>query len=141
MSRVKLDLPENFKFCTEIDVRITDINYGGHLGNDSTLSLIHEARVRFLSELGYSETDVEGTGMIMTDAVIVYRGEVFYGDRLKVEVAVNDISKTGCDFYYRFTKIDTDKEVTRAKTSIVFFDYQAHKLTETPDKFREKIGK
>lgn len=139
MGRVKLDLPESFDFFTEICVRITDINYGGHLGNDSTLSLIHEARARFLARYGYSEADIEGVGMIMTDAVIIYRGEVFYGDRLKIEVAVNDITRTGCDFYYRISKIDSGKEVTRAKTNIVFFDYRKRKLSETPKVFREKF--
>ena len=140
MGRAKLELPDKFDFCTEIDVRITDINYGGHLGNDSTLSLIHEARTRFLAKYGYREADIEGVGIIMIDAVIIYKGEVFYGDRLRVEVAVDDISQTGCDFYYQLTKISTGKIVTQAKTSIVFFDYQAHKIAKTPKKFCEKIG-
>ena len=60
MPRIKIELPEIFIFKTEISIRITDINYGGHLGNDSLLSIIHEARVRFLKHLDYSESDVEG---------------------------------------------------------------------------------
>ncbi len=55
MSRIKIEMPEKFIYKTEIPVRITDINYGGHLGNDSLLSIIHEARVRFLKHLEYSE--------------------------------------------------------------------------------------
>ncbi|OGC43807.1 thioesterase [candidate division WOR-3 bacterium RBG_13_43_14] len=141
MGRVRLDLPETFDFSTEIDVRITDINYGGHLGNDSTLSLIHEVRVRFLQKHGYREVNVEGVGMVMTDAVIIYKAEVFYGDTLIAEIGVGDITRSGCDFYYRFTKKDTGKEVTRAKTSIVFFDFKVRKLAETPGKFREKFAK
>ena len=50
MARIKLTLPENFNFSTNIEVRITDINYGGHLGNDSVLEIIHEARIRMLAE-------------------------------------------------------------------------------------------
>ena len=49
MERIKLNLPEQFLFSTNIAVRITDINYGGHVGNDSFLSLIHEARQQFLN--------------------------------------------------------------------------------------------
>ncbi len=44
MPRVELELPERFQFVTEIPLRITDINYGGHLGNDALLSLLHEAQ-------------------------------------------------------------------------------------------------
>jgi hypothetical protein len=46
-----------------------DINYGGHLGNDAVLSLVHEARVRFLKQQGYTENNIEGAGIIMADAI------------------------------------------------------------------------
>ena len=57
---------------TEIPIRISDVNYGGHLGNDAVLSLAHEARVRFLALRGFSEKDVEGVGIMMVDAAVVY---------------------------------------------------------------------
>ena len=64
MPRIKLDLPKNFHFTTEIPLRISDINYGGHLGNDSVLSILHESRVRFLMEHGYSEFNVENDNSV-----------------------------------------------------------------------------
>ena len=82
MARLTLALPERFPFTTEIEVRITDLNYGRHLGNDAMLGLVHEARVRFLRAHGLQELDVEGTGLVMIDAAIVYRAEAFAGDRL-----------------------------------------------------------
>ncbi len=139
MARVKLDVPEEFSFSTELHVRINDINYGGHLGNDSVLSFVHEARVRFLKSYGYSEADIEGVGIIMTDAVVVYKSEGFYGDRLLVEVAVRDFTKTGCDFLFRLTNKETKKEVARAKTGIVFFDYTSRKVAAVPQRFRDAV--
>ncbi len=139
MARVKLDVPEEFSFSTELHVRINDINYGGHLGNDSVLSFVHEARVRFLKSYGYSEADIEGVGFIMTDAVVVYKSEGFYGDRLLVEVAVRDFTKTGCDFLFRLTNKETKKEVARAKTGIVFFDYTSRKVAAVPQRFRDAV--
>jgi acyl-CoA thioester hydrolase len=47
MARVAIDLPEQFPFSAGIAVRISDINYGGHIGYDAIISLIHEARMRF----------------------------------------------------------------------------------------------
>ena len=66
MARIKIDLPEKFSFTTSIPVRITDINYGDHVGNDTILSLLHEARVQFLKTFGYKEMEFEGVGMIMS---------------------------------------------------------------------------
>ena len=58
MTRIKIELPETYLFSTEIPVRITDLNYGNHLGNDAILSLLHEARVRFLAYYGWTESSV-----------------------------------------------------------------------------------
>ena len=137
MPRIKLQLPEEFVFSTEIPVRISDINYGGHLGNDSVLSIIHEARLQFLKHFGYSEMDVEGAGIIMSDSVIVYKNEGFYGDLLTVEVTVGDFNNCGCDIFYRITNKKNQKEVVRAKTGIVFFDYKNRKISNVPDKFKK----
>jgi len=50
MARSRIDLPDSFPFGIDIPVRITDINYGGHLGNDAVLGLVHEARIAFLAD-------------------------------------------------------------------------------------------
>jgi YbgC/YbaW family acyl-CoA thioester hydrolase len=139
MTRIKIELPQKFIFKTEIAVRITDINYGGHLGNDSLLSIIHEARVRFLKHFDYSEADIEGIGIIMSDAAIQYKSESFYGDELMIEVTVTDFSKIGCDIVYRITKSNSQKEIALVKTGIIFYDYRNKKVVAVPDKFKSKI--
>jgi acyl-CoA thioester hydrolase len=139
MPRIKIAIPEKFIFNTEIPIRITDINYGGHLGNDSLLSIIHEARLRFLNHLGYSESNVEGVGIIMVDSAIQYKSEGFYGDELLVEIAVNDFTGIGCDFVYKLSNKKTLKEIAAAKTGIVFFDYEKRKTAPVPVAFKKKI--
>src|SRR5262245_60297210 len=124
MPRVKIELPQTLPFSTEIAVRITDINYGGHLGNDSMLALIHEARVRFFAHHGWKESDVDGVGIIMTDVAIAYKAEVFWGETLRFEVGVTDLQRVGCDVVYRVTKSGSGELVAEAKTGIVFFDYK-----------------
>lgn len=139
MPRIKIELPQKFIFKTELALRITDINYGGHLGNDSLLSIIHEARVRFLNHLGYSESNLEGNGIIMIDAAIQYKSEGFYGDSLIIEIDVNSFSGIGCDFVYRITNKSTGKEIALAKTGIVFFNYEKRKTVSVPSEFALKI--
>jgi 4-hydroxybenzoyl-CoA thioesterase len=136
MSRVRLELPERFQFTTEISLRVSDINYGGHLGNDAVLSLAQEARMRFLRSHGWTEQDVTGVGLIMTDAVVVYRSEAFYGDVLTIEVAVADIGQLGCDFLFRMVNRGSGQEVARVKTGVVFFDYAKRKPSPVPAEFR-----
>jgi acyl-CoA thioesterase FadM len=139
MNRIKINLPQSFRYKTEIPLRITDINYGGHLGNDKILSIIQEARVRFLKSLGYSEMDVEGYGIIMIDAAIQYKSEGFYGDIIIVEVDAGDFDKPGFDLFYRLSNKETGKEIALAKTGIAIFDYQKRKIVPVPEEFIRKI--
>lgn len=141
MPRIKIEMPENYSFSTEIPVRISDINYGGHLGNDAVLSMVHEARVRFLNHYHYNELDVEGLGIIMTDSAIVYKAESFYGEKIQIDVAVGDFNKYGCDFYYLITNKETAVEIAHAKTGIVFFDYEERKVSAVPEVFQSKVIK
>ncbi|GIW48484.1 MAG: thioesterase [Deltaproteobacteria bacterium] len=136
MARIKIELPQEFDFSTEIPLRISDINYGGHLGHDSVVSLTHEARVRFLREYGYSELNIEGWGLIVSDLVVIYRSEAFYGETVKIDIAVCDFNKYGCDLVYRITDKETQREIARAKTGIVFFDYATKKVVNVPEKFK-----
>ncbi|MFO1422519.1 MAG: thioesterase family protein [Candidatus Competibacteraceae bacterium] len=137
MARIKLDLPDHFPFATELRIRITDVNYGGHMGNDSLLGLLHEARVRFLEQCGFSELNICGLGLIMADSVIVYKSEAFPGERLEIAVTVTDFNKYGCDFVYRVTEKLSGREVARAKTGIVFFDYARRAIQQVPSAFRD----
>jgi len=139
MPRIKIAIPDKFIYNTDIPIRITDINYGGHLGNDSLLSIIHEARLRFLNHHNYSESNVEGVGIIMIDSAIQYKSEGFYGDELLIEIAVNDFSGIGCDFVYRLKNKKSNKEIAVAKTGIVFFDYEKRKTAQVPSEFKKKI--
>lgn len=135
-----MNLPENFSFSTDVRVRISDINYGNHLGNDALLSLIHEARLQFLQNRGFSELDVDGCGLILTDAVIVYKSQGFHGDLLTILAAVGDFNKYGCDFFYKVIRKNGGKEVARAKTGIVFFDYNRQKMVPVPAAFFKACG-
>jgi acyl-CoA thioester hydrolase len=140
MARVEIELPETFLFRTEIPVRIGDINYGGHLGNDAVLAIAQEARCRFLAAHGLTELDVGGVGLVMADAAVVYRAEGRYGMVLAVELAPADVRSRGCDLFYRLTDAATGEEIARVKTGLLFFDYAARKIARMTDALRAAIG-
>ncbi len=141
MARLKLSLPEEFSFSTRLNIRITDINYANHLGNDAVLSLIHEGRLRFLMHLGFTEGDVDGVGIMVSDAQIVYKSQGFYGDPVIIDVGVGEFYRVGCVFYYRLRNAATGKEIARAHTGVVFFDFANQQLARLPDAFRQAIEK
>lgn len=97
MARLKLEFPEElFIYTTKLTVRVTDINGANHLGNDSMISMISEARARFLFDYGIRET-----GIIVTDLATTYRAEAHARDQLLFEVGVMDFNKYGGDIIRR----------------------------------------
>jgi acyl-CoA thioester hydrolase len=142
MARIKIELPSNFAFTCNIPVRITDLNYGGHVGNDTILTLIHESRVQYLAQIGYSEMKFEGAGMIMSDAALEFKSELFYGDTVIVSVAAGDFSKIGFSFYYRLEKNESGKKrlVAIAKTGMICYDYEKKKIVALPVEARSKLS-
>lgn len=141
MARIEIQLPEKFIFQTEIAVRVSDLNYGNHVGNDSVLTLMQEARTLFYRSMGFeTETKLEGTiGQIVSDAAIVYKAESFYGDILQIEIGIGELNKYGFDLFYRITNKATGKEVAVGKTGIVGFDYAKHKIASMPQAVLTKI--
>ena len=142
MARVKIEIPENFIGVVEIPVRITDINYGNHLGNDAVVSIIHDARVSWLKSIGYSEFNIEGVSIIMSDLAVSYINESFYGDVLKIKLSVGECSSAGFELYYNITTNRNEREIqiAKAKTGIVFYNYEIKKIAGVPEKFKSKIN-
>ncbi|HVF97606.1 MAG TPA: thioesterase family protein [Flavisolibacter sp.] len=140
MARVKLALPTLFLFFARVPVRITDVNYGNHLGNDALLSLIHEARMQYLASLGFTEMNVAGVGLIMSDAAIEFKAEAFYGDVLRIYVAATDLSRVGFDLYYKLVKEGSETVVATAKTGMICFDYTNRKIIGIPHEALERLS-
>lgn len=141
MQRIKIELPAQFNFTTEIPVRITDINYGGHVGNDTVLSMIHEARMQYLKHHGFTELNLGGVGVIMSDVGIQFKSELFYGEVVIASVTAGMFSKVAFDLYYKFEKKSGDNTVlvAAAKTGMVCFDYEKRKTVAVPDDVKQQL--
>ncbi|MDX5481414.1 MAG: thioesterase family protein [Hymenobacteraceae bacterium] len=138
MARINVEIPGHTHFEATIPVRITDLNYGAHLGNDALLSILHEARMQLLQHYGYSELNLGGASLIMADVAISYKGEGFYGDVLTIKLAFSDLNKYGFDITYHVLNQE-GREVARAKTGMLCFDYKERKLMSLPGEVKAKI--
>lgn len=141
MERIRVSLPDNYTFSTIVNIRITDINYGGHAGNEIFLSLAHEARLRFLYSHNYSELNLAGAGLIMADAAIEFKRELFYGNDVKISVAAAGFDKVGFDFFYLLEVKEDEKWLTAAKvkTGMLCYNYTTKKLMQIPSEAVEKL--
>ncbi|MBE7169725.1 MAG: acyl-CoA thioesterase [Williamsia sp.] len=135
------DFPSSFLFTTQIPIRITDLNYGGHVGNDRVLSLIHEARVQYLEKLELSELQFGGTGLILKQVSIDFTKELFYGNQLQVSVKAGEFTSVAFALFYKLELLKDENWVTAAlaKTTMVCYDYEKKKLSQLTEEIKEKL--
>jgi acyl-CoA thioesterase FadM len=142
MERIKINLPETFSFSAKLLIRITDINYGGHVGNDTFLSLMHEARQQFLLYHNYTELNIAGYGLIIADAAIEYKQELKHLDEIIISVAATNFDKIGFDLFYKIELIKNSEKILagKAKTGMLCFDYTLKKKTTLPEEVMIKLN-
>lgn len=141
MSRIKITLPDSFSFSTNIPIRIGDINYGNHVGNDAVLSIIHEARMQFFFQHSYTELDCGGVGLIMYDAALEFKKELFYGDLISVSIQPANFTQNGFDLYYKIEKKENGESIlaATAKTGMLCYNYDLKKIALMPEALKEKL--
>ena len=134
-------MEEKYDFWTTFTVRIGDINYGGHMGNDRFLLLFQDARIRCLQSIGFEETSIgDGIGVILKEAHVEYLAEVFLGDELEVGVRFFDFKRTGFTMGFLVKRSPDGRFVAKGTSVMVAFDYNMKKVARLPEIFREKIG-
>lgn len=138
MARVKIKVPQRSMGTYHIPVRITDINYGNHVGNDAFVSIIHEARMQWLQQHGYTELNIESAGLIMSDLTVEFKNESFYGDQVEVKISTGEISRVNFELYYQLSAKRNGETIllANAKTGMICYDYTMKKVVTIPEQLK-----
>ncbi|WP_255989189.1 acyl-CoA thioesterase [Chitinolyticbacter albus] len=133
MPRLKLPPPPRADFTLQLTVRATDLNYGGHVGNDRLLAYLQEARIGFLTQFGLSELGgIDHPGIILADASVSFLGEAFLSQALAIDVCVSERTRSQFELHYGIRETEDGKAIATAKTTCLFFDYHSRKIASAP---------
>ena len=141
MTRLHVAIPEEFLFRMERTVGLSDINYAKHLDSVSMVKILHEARLQFLASLGFTEANVYGLGLVVSDLSVDYISESFANDRLIIDVGVSKFTRHGFDIGFKVSNKALETIVCNGNFGLVFFDFDKHKLASVPLGFEEKLGR
>ncbi len=135
MARIKIEMPAVKLAEIIVPVRITDINYGNHVGNDAFVAIIHEARLQWLQQNGYTELNFDEAALIMGDLAIEFKHEAFYGDHIVVKIFAGEISRVSFELFYELTAKRNEVSVllAHAKTGMIYYNYTAKKTASLTD--------
>ena len=143
MARIKIELPVNKLAELIIPIRISDINYGNHVGNDAFVSIIHEARLQWLKQYDFTELNFAGAGLIMSDIAVEFKHESFYGDSIKAEIFSGEVSRVSFELYYRLTTTRNGQYIllALAKTGMLTYNYENKKPVSIPATAKDVLAK
>ena len=120
-------------------VIVSDINYGGHMGNERALILFQQVRMDWLNSIGYDEADIEGKGLIQLESHVYYLKEIFLGENLICRIKNVILEKI--TFVIEYEIINEKNEVAiNGSTKMAIFDYERKRLSRIPKEFIEKIS-
>lgn len=129
MERVKLDFPaEAVIHRHPLTVRVTDMNYGRHLGHDAIVSL----RVQAFAALGLPEWDMCGYPSLVADLAIQYLSEARWPDALIIETAVPEPQGKALTIYQRILQSDSQKVVATARVNQLLIDQSTGRPVDVP---------
>ena len=139
MTRSKIHYPEKTIYQQDVQIRISDLSTANHLGFDKLVVILNDVSAGFFKANGMERGSRSGNGVIYTDLAVIYLGEAFYGDTLRIETAVNDIGTQRFDLLFRVNSTQKGKVIALAKIGVLFFDYPNHRPIRMPAQLRDRI--
>ncbi|HSP58709.1 MAG TPA: thioesterase family protein [Halomonas sp.] len=142
MERVRLEFPETeLVHRHPLTVRITDMNYGRHLGHDALVSLLHEARNHALASLGLGEADLEGHASVVADLAVQFQAEARWPDALVVETAIPAPRGKAITAYHRVLREDDGRTVATARLNLLLLDPVSGRPAVVPEAVSRAIAR
>ena len=141
MAHIKLHEQARYEFAYEMTIQAGHLNYRRHLGHDSIVRIMHEARANLLHALGLDELDLgDGkTACVTADMVVNYKSEGFMFDTLRIESHIDEITPGGFRVYHRMMR--DGQVVAIAEVGLVGFDYASRAHAPIPATFKEVLGR
>ena len=139
------DLAGDFAHRVEIDVRFADTDAMGHVNNAVYLTYCEMARIRYWSDLTGEPLAAGHHGaesLILAEARITYRAQVFHTDVVTVETRAIRIGRSSFVLDHRLTAGEPGGPSRLAAVSesvMVRFDYTVGRPAELDTRFVEAI--
>jgi acyl-CoA thioester hydrolase len=139
------DLPGDFGHRVAIDVRFADTDAMGHVNNAVYLTYCEMARIRYWSEVTGEPLAAGHHGaesLILAEARITYRAQVFHTDVVTVETRATRIGRSSFLLEHRLTACEPGGEprlVAISESVMVRFDYTVGAATRLDDRFVEAM--
>ena len=128
---------ETFKFSMPLTVRVSEINYRNHVSYHNYLLYFQEARIGYFNQLGCTEKDIYGVGMVVSEVTCQYKRQLFLGDVIRVSCGMTKVEPKMFQLGYQIEKAGA--VCALGSTTNLCYDYALERVVPLPDAFIEAI--
>jgi len=129
---------DDFRHRTRVEVRFRDIDAFGHVNNAVTSTYVEQARVRYLRDV----LAVEPVGLmplILAMIKLDYVSPIFFGETVEVGSRVDWIGTSSIAMSHGLWA-DDGRELARASSVLVTYDYDQARPMPVPDDWRAALA-
>ena len=126
-------------FSIKIKVRYCETDQMGLVHHGSYINYFEEARISWISNLGFSYSEMEKSGTILpvSKLNVSYLRPAYFDDELVVNVEVAELPTSRLIFNY--TIKNEDEVVVTGTTVLAFLNKETKKPVRCPDYMLEKV--
>ena len=126
-------------FSVKIKVRYCETDQMGLVHHGSYINYFEEARISWISNLGFSYSEMEKSGIILpvSKLNVSYLRPAYFDDELVVNVELAELPTSRLIFNY--TIKNKDEVVVTGTTVLAFLNKETKKPVRCPDYMLEKV--
>ena len=126
-------------FSMKIKVRYCETDQMGLVHHGSYINYFEEARISWISNLGFSYSEMENSGIILpvSKLNVSYLRPAYFDDELVVNVELAELPTSRLIFNY--TIKNKDEVVVTGTTVLAFLNKETKKPVRCPDYMLEKV--
>ena len=126
-------------FSIKIKVRYCETDQMGLVHHGSYINYFEEARISWISNLGFSYSEMEKSGIILpvSKLNVSYLRPAYFDDELIVNVELAELPTSRLIFNY--TIINKDEVIVTGTTVLAFLNKETKKPVRCPDYMLEKV--
>ncbi|RYG74851.1 acyl-CoA thioesterase [Lentibacillus lipolyticus] len=129
-----------FSFYIPVNIRFSETDMFGHVNNVSAFIYFEEARVEFLKEAGFFDSGEKNESIpIVADLQCDYHKQIYFDEKLKLYVKVNQIGTTSFDIHYLGVNKDSELCLT-GRGRMVNLDAESGKPVPMSEKMKAKLS-
>jgi len=129
-----------YRFFTDIPVRVGDLDAFGHVNNAKYLTYIEQARFAYMAALGLWQGDVADAGVIIADIHIAYLAPTYARSTVRAATRITRLGGKSMRYEHELRESASGELLATAEVIVVAYDYPAGKTIPIPAAWRQIIA-